>query len=182
MTIRPSPWHATLLALAVALMASTPPASAFSGRGNGKRTSFGPKRGSGSFASTRRVFCFTLAGGAHNMFSGMRTGARKRPRPMPSATSATELRYRAADDGWDCGGYESAGEGYGAYTDSLWRAALEPARGDAHELGEATHTREMMQPGASSSKDDGLVETAKAFLPVAVEIGVVAAVAARHLN
>lgn len=102
--------------------------------------------------------------------------------------STSFLRYRASE------------ESSSSYTDSLWQVALHPTQDVSHSFLslEATMT---LYPGSNvshayplelrpissidsstadnfmSSSHDGLIETAKAFVPVAIEFGVVAAVA-----
>lgn len=62
------------------------------------------------------------------------------------------------------------------YTDRLWQSAL-VADSIRLELQQPLHD-ELMSTTSSKNSDDGLIETAKAFLPVAIEIGAVAALAA----
>mmetsp|Transcript_24855 Transcript_24855/g.53622 ORF Transcript_24855/g.53622 Transcript_24855/m.53622 type:complete len:178 (+) Transcript_24855:64-597(+) len=175
-----SNWHICLLSLALALAAITTTTSAFSSRS--KRAL--AKRGGSSFASTRRVFCFTLAGGAHTMFSGIRThsSSSHNSRKRPQSSSSTTLKYRAVDDNWDyCDVTDLSDESSSSSsskTDSLWEAALRPTQ----EVRQVSIPRDEKSTKHHSS-NDGLIETAKAFIPVAMEIGVVAVAAANfHLN
>lgn len=113
-------------------------------------------------------------------------------RQQNQASFSSILRYRASDD-----------SSSSSYTDSLWQAALHPA----HDLSSSYASKATLnlhhQQGnnvsnafplelrpisiessttnndshTSSSYSDDLIETAKAFAPVAIEFGVVAAVA-----
>lgn len=105
--------------------------------------------------------------------------------------SSSLLRYRASDES-------------SSYTDTLWRAALHPAHDmwqasvspnfsetsstmTLHPRNESNAFPLELRPISiespdiethdSSSSRNGLIETAKAFVPVAIEFGVVAAVA-----
>jgi len=127
------------------------------------------------------------------MFSSIRkysssspTTTRKR-----SQSSSTSLNYRAVDDVWDYCDVADVSNKSSSCTDSLWEDAVRTST----ESETMTLLNEdessawlVLQPiSAPKTKNrhsaDGLVEMAKAFIPVAVEIGIVAAAAANvHLN
>ena len=102
------------------------------------------------------------------MFSGIRT-SNKPPRSSPS----TQLKYRAIDDDGVMGYCDMTDSS--SYTDSLWQAALSE---DLQQEQDSSKTSKQ------KTSKDGLMETAKAFIPVAVEFGIVAATAANvhYLN
>ena len=117
------------------------------------------------------------------MFSGIRTSSassNKNKRPHPSSSS-TELKYRAVDDdgvlGYSCDMTDSADESIIGCTDSLRQAALGDSNGTPDDATPKTTKN-------NSSEDDELMETAKAFIPVALEFGIVATTAANihYLN
>lgn len=135
------------------------------------------------------------------MFSTIRT-ASKRP-SSDVVSSPTKLNYRAVGDDWNvCDATDSSSKESSSYTDSLWQAALRPNQ-DLRQVnishdsgtmtllhGDSTAPLELRPisskatpktPAKHHSSADGLIETAKAFIPVAVEIGVVVA-AANYLN
>lgn len=90
------------------------------------------------------------------------------------------MEYRAVDDGWDyCDVMtDLSDESSSSFTDSLWQAALRPTQ----EVRQVSISRDEKSTKRHSSTD-GLIETAKAFIPVVMEIGVVAVAAANlHLN
>lgn len=92
--------------------------------------------------------------------------------PNQPQSSSTTLNYRAVEG--DFLSDESS-----SYTDSLWEAALRPSQ----ELRQVSAPLELRPISTPKTKRHRLIETAKAFIPVAVEIGVVAATAANvHLN
>jgi len=172
-SIRHSNWHACLLSLALAF-AAVGTAGAFSCR----RIEQAQR-----VATTRRIPRFALAGGPR---------AEKRPRFSSSTTTTTSLDYRAADDDWSlC----DVAEGGGSYADSFRRAApSEPSESQSMALPRdrdddsrtSLEPRRISTPKAEGHNHpvDGFIETAKAFIPVALEIGVVAAAAANvhHFN
>ena len=205
-------WHIALLTLALGALASSSTsavASAFSSMpGNGRPfLSKRAKRGA-SLTTTRRVFCLTLAGGAHNMFAGMRAKDKKRQSTAAAApsSSTTSLDYRGVCiDGYceDVGIDIDCASGY---TDGMWQAALDSR---ADELGvdaktdrgadndsrrrrhwanrlddrfDGQSTDGIDHPTSASPGEGGMKETAKAFIPVAVEIGLVAGLAAANVH
>ena len=130
------------------------------------------------------------------MFSGMRThssgghaSTHRRSGPT-SSSSSTKLNYRAMEDDWEYCCSVSDGDS-SSYTDSLWHAALSTSsiRHDTPYVSASssllTTPKQIIKPVSKGGSNGGLVETAKAFIPVAVEIGVVAAAAAnvqQYLN
>lgn len=108
-----------------------------------------------------------------------------RQQNQPSFSSL--LKYRATDE---------SSSSISSYTDSLWQAALHTTHDSSSSFSsESTLALNVsnafpleLRPisvessstdvsHTSSSSTDGLIETAKAFVPVAIEFGVVAAVA-----
>eukprot|EP00581_Thalassiosira_minuscula_P037632 CAMPEP_0184456264 /NCGR_PEP_ID=MMETSP0740-20130409/26249_1 /TAXON_ID=385413 /ORGANISM="Thalassiosira miniscula, Strain CCMP1093" /LENGTH=195 /DNA_ID=CAMNT_0026828337 /DNA_START=118 /DNA_END=705 /DNA_ORIENTATION=- len=192
-----SNWHSRLFSFALALAATTTPTFAFSSRN--KRSVVSKQRGGGgsssSFATTRRVFCFTLAGSSHTMFSSMRKysssgsgAARGGGNNEASSPSSTSLKYRATDeDGCDYWNM-SDDESIGRYTDLLWHEAVSASSPMESETLRRKEDSSLDREPLAAPKTkghgsaDGLLETAKAFIPVAVEIGVIAATAMVHLN
>ena len=139
--------------------------SAFSSRSSRRATK--GRRMLEAGVTTRRVFAFTLAGGAHKMFSKMRVSdSQKQNQPSSSsaaaaASSSTSLNYRTPGDIED--NFLAA--------DALWQTAmydLEP-----EELVDLEAKEE--QTSSTAQEDSELVEAAKAFIPVAIEISLVAA-------
>mmetsp|Transcript_29160 Transcript_29160/g.45065 ORF Transcript_29160/g.45065 Transcript_29160/m.45065 type:complete len:183 (-) Transcript_29160:119-667(-) len=160
-------------------------ASSFSSRPR-KSTRRGRREASSSPLTTRRVFCFTFAGGAHNMFSTMRRPVHaKEPgtssSPEGAATSSTSLNYRTSDE------FEESFQ-----MDALWQTALYELREDVDKTAELEQ-RQLLTASSSlkaqvselkiveeenqNMPDSELVEAAEAFIPVVIEIGIVAAVA-----
>ena len=117
-----------------------------------------------------------------------------RQQNQPSFSSL--LRYRATDES-----SSSSSSSISSYTDSLWQAALHTTH-DLSPSFSSESTLALIYPGSnvstafplelrpisiessstdvshtSSSSTNVLIETAKAFVPVAIEFGVVAAVA-----
>ncbi len=117
----------------------------------------------------------------------------ERQQNQPSFSS--RLRYRTTDES------SSSSSSISSYTDSLWQAALHTTH-DLSPSFSSESTLARIHPGSnvsnafpmelrpisiessstdvshtSSSSSNGLIETAKAFVPVAIEFGVVAAVA-----
>lgn len=125
--------------------------------------------------TTRRVFAFTLAGGAHKMFSKMRVSdSQKQNQPSSSAaaaSSSTSLNYRTPGDIED--NFLAA--------DALWQTAMYELRDDVDMLSHL-EPEELVdleakeeQTSSTVAEDSELVEAAKAFIPVAIEISLVAA-------
>ena len=108
-----------------------------------------------------------------------------------SQSSSTSRNYRAVDDVWDYCDVADVSNESSSCTDSLWEAAVRTSRESGtmtllHE-DDSSDSLVLWPISAPKTKNrhsaDGLVEMAKAFIPVAVEIGVVAAAAANvHLN
>eukprot|EP01082_Thalassiosira_pseudonana_P006659 g5944.t1 g5944 contig20:477056-477607(+) len=140
-----------------------------------------------TFATTHRSFAFALTCGAHRMFStrNQELSPLSQSRPSENGSvagqSSTSLNFRSAYDE--------------DYTDSLWQSALRPEQAVQQvSISRDSKTvtliadpsvplelRPLQMPVvATASKDssDGLIETAKAFIPVVIEVGFVAAVAA----
>lgn len=147
--------------------------SAFSSRS--RRTTFTKRsRMAEAGVTTRRVFAFTLAGGAHKMFSKMRVSdSQKQNQPSSSsaASSSTSLNYRTPGDIED--NFLAA--------DALWQTAMYELRDDVDMLSHLEPAEELdldleeEQTSSTAQEDSELVEAAKAFIPVAIEISLVAA-------
>jgi len=162
-------------------------ASSFSSRPR-KSTRRGRREASSSPLTTRRVFCFTFAGGAHNMFSAMRRpvhakepGTSSSPEGAASSSSSTSLNYRSSDE------FEES-----CQMDALWQTALYELREDVDKTAELEQRQlltassslkaqvselEIVEEEKSKMSDSELVEAAEAFIPVAIQILIVAAVA-----
>ena len=185
----------SVLAITAILTNIITPTMAFSGRN--KRSHTKRSRTIKPFSS-RRVFCLTLAGGAHTMFSGIVAHAaaeehrnRVSPSPAPATAqqSSTSLNYRSFDD--DDDGYCNNG------TSTLKELEQQEIdRQDARSVLSNYHEdfpsplfdRSVVSAAGSASaiveEDDSLEDmktTAKAFIPVATEIGIVAASTHTHL-
>ena len=167
-------------------------ASGFSSRPRRSYTKRGRRDSSSSPISTRRVFGFTLAGGAHKMFSTMRHPAKgtaavkKLKRGASSSSTSTSLDYRTPDE---CGEENFQ-------TDDLWQTAMYELRKE-DDVDMTTHLEHrhllltystseadipeleivVVEEKKPKSADSELLEAAKAFIPVAIEIGMIAAVA-----
>ena len=125
--------------------------------------------------TTRRVFAFTLAGGAHKMFSKMRVSDSQKQNQSSSssaASSSTSLNYRTPGDIED--NFLAA--------DALWQTAMYELRDDVDMLSHLEPAEELVdleakeeQTSSTAQEDSELVEAAKAFIPVAIEISLVAA-------
>ena len=103
-----------------------------------------------------------------------------RQQNQPSFSSL--LKYRATDE---------SSSSISSYTDSLWQAALHtthdssssfssestPALNVSNAIPLELRPISVESSSTDVSQDDDLIETAKAFVPVAIEFGVVAAVA-----
>jgi len=141
--------------------------AAFSSPRRKSFTKRGRRDASSSPITTRRVFAFTLAGGAHKMFSTMRHPAKG---DGSSSSSSTSLNYRTPDD------FDEKFR-----TDALWQTAMYELREDVDmaTLLEQPNIPEMeiVTEKKPKTADSELIETAKAFIPVAIEIGIVADVA-----
>ena len=93
-----------------------------------------------------------------------------------SKSSSTSLNYRTSDE------FEEHFQ-----MDNLWQTAIYESREDVNMTTELDHRAsssiqalQILEEQESITKDSELVETAKAFVPVAIEIGVVAAVTSAH--
>ncbi len=151
--------------------------SAFSSRSRRQTTLTKRSRMSEAGVTTRRVFAFTLAGGAHKMFSKMRVSdSQKQNQPSSSsaaaaASSSTSLNYRTPGDIED--NFLAA--------DALWQTAMYELRDDVDMLSHLEPPEELdldleeEQTSSTAQEDSELVEAAKAFIPVAIEISLVAA-------
>ena len=151
--------------------------SAFSSRSRRQTTLTKRSRMSEAGVTTRRVFAFTLAGGAHKMFSKMRVSdSQKQNQPSSSsaaaaASSSTSLNYRTPGDIED--NFLAA--------DALWQTAMYELRNDVDMLSHLEPAEELdldleeEQTSSTAQEDSELVEAAKAFIPVAIEISLVAA-------
>lgn len=145
--------------------------SAFSSRSSRRATK--GRRMLEAGVTTRRVFAFTLAGGAHKMFSKMRVSdSQKQNQPSSSssaaASSSTALNYRTPGDIED--NFLAA--------DALWQTAMYELRDDIDMLSHFEPLEELdlvEEQTSSTAQDSELVEAAKAFIPVAIEISLVAA-------
>ncbi len=149
--------------------------SAFSSRSR-RQTFTKRRRMSEAGVTTRRVFAFTLAGGAHKMFSKMRVSdSQKQNQPSSSAaaaaSSSTSLNYRTPGDIED--NFLAA--------DALWQTAMYELRDDVDMLSHLEPAEELVDLEAKEeqtstvAEDSELFEAAKAFIPVAIEISLVAA-------
>lgn len=151
---------------------------AFSSRSSRRQTTLTKRsRMSEAGVTTRRVFAFTLAGGAHKMFSKMRVSdSQKQNQPSSSsaaaaASSSTSLNYRTPGDIED--NFLAA--------DALWQTAMYEVRDDVDMLSHLEPAEELdldleeEQTSSTAQEDSELVEAAKAFIPVAIEISLVAA-------
>lgn len=126
-----------------------------------------------------RLLSLALAIAATHAFASM-------GRQQNQASFSSLLRYRTSDE---------SSSSISSYTDSLWQAALHSTPSFSSES-----TLALILPGSNvsnafplelrpisiesssthvshTSSTNGLIETAKAFVPVAIEFGVVAAVA-----
>lgn len=145
--------------------------SSFSSRPTRKQTTRRGRREASSPLTTRRVFGFTLAGGAHKMFSTMCRPVNEKVASSASSSS-TSLNYRMSNE------FE---EHY--HMDLLWQSAMYELREDINMTtespscqAEVPELQNNVEKQKSKTKDSELVETAKAFLPVAIEIGLIASV------
>ena len=170
--------------------------TAFSTRPNKRSNAKGPS----SFASTRRVFCFTLTGGAHTLFSSVRrsnAAARVQQSSTPTQTSSTttSLNYRSTADYFDDEQYCNDMLAQELYIHPQQELQLREvdrieSRMTVTLLQHYQDDPLALQPAMSASTsavekrdhsddvDDTLGGIGKAFIPVAVEIGLVAATAA----
>jgi len=165
-----------ILLIAIATVSNSV-TSAFSSRSRRQTTLTKRSRMSEAGVTTRRVFAFTLAGGAHKMFSKMRVSdSQKQNQPSSSsaaaaASSSTSLNYRTPGDIED--NFLAA--------DALWQTAMYEVRDDVDMLSHLEPAEELdldleeEQTSSTAQEDSELVEAAKAFIPVAIEISLVAA-------
>ena len=156
-------------------------------------------KGPSSFASTRRVFCFTLTGGAHTLFSSVRrsnAAARVQQSSTPTQTSSTttSLNYRSTADYFHDEQYCNdmlAQELYIHPQQELQLQEVDRIESRMtvtllqHYQEEVSATQLPAITSAAEKKkdhsddvDDTLGGIGKAFIPVAVEIGFVAVTAA----
>ena len=106
------------------------------------------------------------------MFSTMCRPVNEKVASSASSSSSTSLNYRMSNE------FE---EHY--HMDLLWQSAMYELREDINMTtespsfqGEEVPELQIVEKHKSKTKDSELVETAKAFLPVAIEIGLIAAV------